>query len=1108
MAAKTNVYLPTQTWNCTLEVLNQDKYAANDAAPTHSIGVECIAEAAWVNECLFCREAGFPAPGGQHGGPPLEHEENDPPPPEWEYAPAHWLGLYWPFRLACSTWSGHVVIQDTKQYWIWVGDFYGYLRRDPHVLEDDPIIEGDLVANVTISIAGLRVRVSTQETPPSSRGFMHFTDRICGQEWYLEEGGSVTVTATGPDGSTLSASKTITSEEELVGLAGWIGFTMRIEQRHFAKEGIVYARIGSPSWSNYGVDLTNLDLWYGGADPPWSGASSWGRTRPTNAPHIHVYNDGGPAIASEESTLTACGWTGVVQSPFIWTFKPIVSTARGEDARYEDSDVVVYAPNVIEWYKEEDTWKSRIKKFSGEYTMIEQWKSWEFMHEYMHKTGTETSVYVDPEWLAEQNENPYDFETEPALACALLVHPIDVDSLDGDPRGEWPTFIDINAEADIPVVKPYGIARPANWIGMNGLTPDPIDNDVWYITKSDQVPQAVLNLASRKILRMNRLSSRSSDPTYRTGEFIYCNRPNFEGEDWDPEEERIPENEWHWQNRCYAELRMKCPRDSIINIIVNYSEFYIEDPCYTCYEHRFGAEGEFYYETIPKQAIYEVKLAETIEGQPYSKNVIDLAVPKFGEKPPRMYHVNQIIIQLPDAPPDTTYEFNEIILLQSYWDPSWGPPPEANHSWRVYDPRNWWRDYTGCAGLSNGILAGDIPFGFEDQQGVEYSLKIRQKLRHCPESELEGIMDYAIEASRLSALIQYQRGWNATYLDPENSSCNKDEDGNTFFGTFRAFDLRCMTEGMLLTGAPKVGLIALCSGIPQTIYYQVAFRGCAHGMVLNKAQTKRNRKRPIVTLYGKQYAETEWQTIGITNGDAHGHYRVGDGRQKDYCFYVSGSPDKIFTLEDRKWYWTNAIGELPTINVLLDSVRWPGRTHLLMRSKDNKTGLYLLNNAHELLQIWIQEDAKWTSLGSQDPLIFTPALRPSNSVLAVRANDEEEYSEIIIPAVTVQGGIGSEVLEKLGYTNVRIRNHGKIVHLAALSDSSILYNRSCDGGATWGQWLTAATNALDPQVPDILVDDSGRVYIYYIADDETLFVTTYIESTDAWEAQQVIIGTS
>lgn len=43
MAAKTNVYLPTQTWNCTLEVLNQNEIGpVFDAAPTHHVEVASI----------------------------------------------------------------------------------------------------------------------------------------------------------------------------------------------------------------------------------------------------------------------------------------------------------------------------------------------------------------------------------------------------------------------------------------------------------------------------------------------------------------------------------------------------------------------------------------------------------------------------------------------------------------------------------------------------------------------------------------------------------------------------------------------------------------------------------------------------------------------------------------------------------------------------------------------------------------------------------------------------------------------------------------------------------------------------------------------------------
>jgi len=508
----------------------------------------------------------------------------------------------------------------------------------------------------------------------------------------------------------------------------------------------------------------------------------------------------------------------------------------------------------------------------------------------------------------------------------VIAHPISVTDLTGDPTTEWPALVTITHEGPIQVVKPPGIDRPAKWTGIGGLTPDPNNNDLWHVAAGSSEPAAILNLASRKWARLNRIvwQDENLPGMMKHRDLLIINRPNLDqvdGEYLDPEDERIPENEWHWQNYAYAKLRLKAPRDAGLEIVVDYSTVSASDPCYPTLE-----PGEFTWERQQHQVTYRVHIDKTPEGEDYSSVVFDLAVPQKGDVAPVLYHVDRITIRiLGTAQQDEDWEFDDIYLLDKYWVEDWGDEPDSCFKAREYDPWDYFlADYTGFAGVVNGLRCFNIPYGYEEYERTERSLKQRQKWRS--RNEGVGIMDYAKPLQRLCDEVYWQRGWAATYHDPEESSANEDSDENKLFGTFRwwdllrhheyAFDDPPHSNSQEICGAPIVRTWYIAAGIKHVIYYEKFAQGRPHGIAVKSDRSGRMRREGSVSLQGRESGGKTWAEMGTVVPDAHGRFRLGPALEKDREYRLGGS-EEIFQLANVRYTWQIAGLQIEDRNIWL-----------------------------------------------------------------------------------------------------------------------------------------------------------------------------------------------
>jgi len=863
-------------------------------APCSSISASAIdagVEAAYVDVII--------------GGPPVEHGRWDPPPPG-EPAGLMWSGIYYAYDITATAPSS----SNTMRVWLWAKDDYGIAALPEDLPPGAIVVYQTLQISVAFAVSGIYMKAETEETPAYSTSILAFTERVLKQTWFADEAATVSATAT-VGANSVSASGTLTEAGQEIELGTNFALSFGWTIHEYDYSDVVYARVSDIKWNGKAVDLSHLDLYSPGDDAPDSSYPDWGRTQ-TQENCFRIGHANGAETWSHNYQLGSVvnkSWQGRVWAPLWVVFTPRTGKFA-DDVAYSD---ILVKGTPIEWYQDSGgNWLSRQLTFSGQREFISQRKSWEFEHEY--KTLSSNIFYLD--WdrddMKTKGEDVGEDDSPDTnnQACALEIHPINVENLEGNPYDEWPAGLLIAHEEPIRVVKPPGISRPANWVGSNGLTPDSTNNDLWRVAAGSTNATATLTLATRKWNRLNRIVQQ--DPALgnlmKHRDLLIINRPNLDqigGEYLDPESERIPENEWHWKNFAYGELRIKAPRQAQIEIIVDYSTVTATDPCYPTLE-----QGEFEYTRSTHQVKYKVTVEATPAGQDYSSVVFDLAVPIEGDIAPNLWHVDKITLRiLGTAVEDEEWIFDDIYLSGSYWQASWGDEPDSHFECRLYDPWDFLADYTGFAGVVSGIKCFDIPYGYEEYERVERSLKQRQKARSRSTGQ---IMDYAKPLRRLKDEIYWQRGWAATYYNPEDSAANKDSEGNKLIGTFRWWDLYRFHEWKFdspprstsqeLKVVPIVRQIHAVAGIKHVIYYEKFAQGRAHGLAFATDRSGRLRYEGSVKLYRRPAGGGTWVEVDEDTPDGHGRFRLGPGLEKGYEYKVDDYAT-VYTFANTRYVW-------------------------------------------------------------------------------------------------------------------------------------------------------------------------------------------------------------
>jgi hypothetical protein len=513
---------------------------------------------------------------------------------------------------------------------------------------------------------------------------------------------------------------------------------------------------------------------------------------------------------------------------------------------------------------------------------------------------------VTDDWRADNDEDVGDSEDDQDdKKCALLLHPLTAADLTGDPHSEWCDAFTVSPEGDIGVVKPSGVSRPADWVGSGGLTPTGGDNDVWDVVGGSSAPKATLTLAERYTGRMERFFDHADDSGtgyayHAEFGFIYnrANPPTDIEELLDPEEDRIPENIWHWKNRGAGRLDITAPKAGTVRLTVNYKEPVFDFPYTTNAGYNWGPDSPSTLSWSTGTVYWDIEVASGV-----NQVAFDLALPHAGNYDPQLHVVTSIEVVLPSAAENEQWAFSEVTLLAN--DPN-ALSKEGNendhHVFQHYDPYQWASDFTGFRGRMSGRRIFAIPYGMEGRETVERSLKIRQMNVGYPSGL---VFDYVKAAETTAGEIGYQEGLDCTYHDPEEDNDNKDANDDYMLGTFRAFDVRHVhvfqsDSSVTVTACPKAVSIEVPLGIVGlegdendegvVIYYDKYPQGRYHGLAYKSDRTDRKRRDGTLYLWKRPLSGGAWVLADSSaTPDRFGRFDLGPDKEKDWYYGVTDS---------------------------------------------------------------------------------------------------------------------------------------------------------------------------------------------------------------------------
>lgn len=975
---------------------------------------------------------------------------------------------------------------------------------------DDPPDEYTVVTTFSV-VCTLKLRdvfrtTITTEEPPPTREFMGYFDRRTTDKWATDAGSSWEAIGDWGEGSIQESGYYPAEINEYDDFPAHLGVSIIPSRADADTDQVVVT-----NWAYTGVGMTVSPAQYrpGIDNPDPILNEGWGRTHYTEN-YVHFTN-GRLGIVGNMP-----GWTGVV-GPIYEARLPVDVTFTPRTGKFVEEEGLEYAitvvGNPIEWTEDPPgTWSSAPKPFTGELRVQEQDRSWLYDYEWRNLGSRHVMLGTDGDWAAAHGEA--------GEGCLLLLHPINVGGLMGDPTGEWPALVTIGHEGDLRVIKPAGVLRPADWVGGNGATPDGGNNDLWHVAAASTDPYVSIDLASHKWPRLNRLAAHTADEDYKSAHLIKVNKANITNWPYppydylDPPEGRSPENRCCWKHYTHLLLRINAPRAATLTITLNYGSILsMYDPCYVGFKYRFGTEGEFEYSKATRQATYEVAVPETTNA--WSNVYIDLMVPATGTPVPDLYNVDSIRVDLPDTGEAEDWELDDLHLCQ---DPDGAHVPF--YMVRMYDPADCLSDpgdpgdpeaeppeppvpatvgdYTAFAAMVEGKACTDIADGTEMYVKTEFALKQIQVSRHSPPNPLPEYLDYAKTLNLLSFELELNEGWSATDHVIQDSAHNKDGLGTKalqnlyWFDVLRHRKFERDTGTCGLTGAPITIWWSILGGVPYRVVYEKYLQGMAHGLAILDDRSDRCRSAGTVRLYYRSPAgEGSWHLVDQGVPNVLGHWELGPYKQEDCDYQIGGL--------GRNWIIVHGISPFFLRNVrysLLDIISGPARYVCDLRrdyvgrcwvAAVNEVGLpFVARLPHCIgpLTDWVE--VVGSGVYSQASIVPLPDSRLvlalhdyglSHAAIFVSKDDGESWERLDMP----------HFLDDL-----ELPDH------AEMPGTGVLYGVGIDGAAVWVEWSDDQGASKCPfadastriKICDLVLTDGAPPASIEVMSDASLLVAT------------------
>jgi hypothetical protein len=801
---------------------------------------------------------------------PHEHEPN-----------IGWFGEYLLIRVLVSA-PGMVSSQALFSYWL--RDVSG--PEQPTPPPSYTVITSLPATEFTCSTTGVYLKRARTHTPPDDRSLMDPTDSAITDTWYADENATATISALCPDGSTISATGTFENAgEEVLFTALGIRFDFTLVSAPYV--GVVEELVSGVSWDQTSIDLSKLDLYNPGSNPPDSNEPDWGRTQTTTdcwrigAGSLALWRQGG-----SDGNMT---WGGEIGLPYILTLTPV-------DAKFDAAGPaygIDYTSNFVT-YTGETTYT--VDTFSDVYgPIVSGGKSWEYEWEWRKLSSAAIQVRETTAWRTTNNEDVGDStETQNDARAVLCACGLTASDCTSEPY--WSSGFGFSLASSIDINDTQGLpARASPWVAGSGVTVDPVDNDLWTVAAGASSPAVTRSMATRYWLRMNRLSSGYTPGLEYHPDWpimLKANLPILTTEDdtdwWDSGLGGVDsEDITNWANRRYLLLGITAARAGTVRLTVTYKVPHPSDPCYTCADHRWG---EWSYTTTTYTRSYDV----AVEAGANSK-LVDLILNREKSSVTgsyRMHQVTSVSIALP-ANPSGSPEAYTLTGLALVLDPGeTGRDEPATHSAFRFVPSWAWigTRWFGYGGWVDGKDALELEYGYSSQH-YETKLAYIAHSAHCPESELTSRLDAAKAIGRLYNELSWQEGVTPTWPTPtpENNSNNKDADDAQVDSSLYWWDIRQSNEGLTLSNL-SVALVAgtynIAAGVPYNIRFPKFPRGALHGIAVNPAYTAVQRNATdLIDVYQALGGTTR---VAQLDTDEHGRYRFDEAYEKTALYRLDG----------------------------------------------------------------------------------------------------------------------------------------------------------------------------------------------------------------------------
>lgn len=873
--------------------------------------------------------------GGLDQEPKLEHED----PPEGE----QWYGAYLQYDVDLQTQGAG----DSMSLCVWMRDFLS----DAGPYDEWPVPKVILtsIPSVTFSlglVGAFRTTRTEENIPVGRENLLGYYDRLTYDMWAVDAGTTWTAVANWGTGSIADSGAFTNPLSEYGDFASQMSLSLIAADADPDTNQVTIS-----NWMYTGVEVPLTPP----VTPPYYRPSlgdnpdpdnvGWGRTS-SGDNYIH-FTDGTLGVVGNMPGWTELAGFGYeVKLPKTVTFTPhtgkFVEGAAlpapvgpgGELVMIDSGYGMEFIGPLIEWTQDPPgVWESSTRPWSGEITETETEKSWCWPWEWQKFQSKTMWASLSSAWKTANAEVPEDGQ------CPLILHPINVGGLMGDPLVEWPTMLDISHEGPLEVIKPVGISRPADWTGGNGCTPNVGNNDQWDVAGGSSGPYATIDLVNRYITRMERLKAREADTGFEHAFLIKVHRANVDVWDWDPdqwldpEEDRVPENRWHWQAYGYLELMINAPRTATLTVSVTYSYILsMFDNCKTGHNKRFGIDGEFTYTMNDVTITYDVVVPQTVGPAAFSTVPFDLMIPQTGLPFPKLFLVKRIKVTLPDTaggspetwtlddfrlvddPDETRRPLYRAGMFDPHDSPSWPGDEEAEPPVPPVVG-----DYTGVRAHACGYPSWAIEDGTEAHVKSELCWKLRQKSRHANPA-ITDLLDHAKADNLLAFELNHQEGWRCTSRNMKMSAANRDGAGTRALWTIYGFDARRFKHyyidaagatgapamampvgeggalqfaeeqhGLAWPGAPITWRWDIVGGTEYRIKIEKFVQGMACGMAAREDRSDRCRSEGNVELYYRKPAGSGgWHLVDHDVPDVHGYWELGPYKTYDHDFQIGG----------------------------------------------------------------------------------------------------------------------------------------------------------------------------------------------------------------------------